>query len=246
MMTKVVDEMVTTLVTLDGTSVDGIKTGDGGIGVDDGITIVCKIDDETAEWVGIETISVEATFDGTVLDEIMTKVVPGMVTTLVSDDGTTEAGTITGDDGNEETDGIGRVSTTVPGIVEWVGTVTITSDGTVFETLDKSTITKVVPGIVITETVEATSDYGTITGDDGNELTGGNGSVLTTVSGTILVVGTETTSLDPTVVGTFDDEMMTKVVDEIVTTSVTEVGTSVTGITTGEFGKMNVGGIETL
>jgi hypothetical protein len=96
-------------------------------------------------------------------------------------------------------------------------------------------ITKVVDGIVTTETVDGTNDPGITTGDDGKTDAGG--------IETIKVIGTETTYVDGTVDGTFGDATITKVVDGIVTTETVD-GTNVPGITTGDDGKTDTGGSE--
>jgi Rieske Fe-S protein len=91
-MTTVYPVIVITLVTVDGTSTEGIKTGEVGTETDVGMVIVFKMVEATGEPVGIETTWVEATVVGTSGDGMITKVVDLIVITTLegTDVGTTE------------------------------------------------------------------------------------------------------------------------------------------------------------
>jgi hypothetical protein len=120
-----------------------------------------------------------------------------------------------------------------------VGTGNTTLDGTDVGKAVTGIITAVVDGIVTTETVDGTTDPGTITGELGKIDTGGSDKVATTVVG--IGVGTGTTTLDEIQVGTAVTGIITIVVDGIVIT-VTVDGTTDPGMNTGELGKTDTDG----
>lgn len=133
--------------------------------------------------VGMVTTCEVGTLGGTFDDEIITKVVDWIVTTFVSDVGTSYDGTTTGEVGKTDNDGIGKVDVTVDGT--GVTTVTTYVAGNVLGTFELEIMTNVVPGIVTTFVSEVgTTVEWIITGEVGNTDGDGIGKVWAAVVGT--------------------------------------------------------------